>query len=380
MGRSAIWTILLLLGLSTAYGATDADVIKQAEEHFKAERYREAFDTIKPLADKGSPEAQGKLGALYMWGLGVSRDSAKAVELLKSAAEKNYSRSQHALCVLYRSGNGVPRDPKLAFDWCVSAAKNKNALAMTDVGLFYIHGDHVQRDPEQAYRFWEEAAGLGDIRANLNIAEMLDRGDLRGVKDPMGAVARRMAANLARDSFCANVEWPCPEPDALETCNAKVLVRKLNQGLDANTKAKAGHSALHCAGVKGDAELAGLAMQKGAQIDATNPNGVTALHLAAQSGSLEVVALLVTKGANVNATTHAKATPLHAAVLGRNERVVSFLIDKGADVNARGEEDATPLDVAVRPRRNASGAIFLPDQRIVELLKTKGGKCVAGQC
>jgi hypothetical protein len=49
-------------------------------------------------------------------------------------------------------------------------------------------------------------------------------------------------------------------------------------------------------------------------------------------------------------------------------------------VNATGEHGATLLDVAVRPRTDAVGLVFLPEKKIVDLLRAKGGKCLAGQC
>jgi len=361
--------------------ASDAEIIQQAEAQFKLEHYKEAFEIIAPLAKAGSAEAEGKLGALYSWGAGVKRDPDKGLALLQSAANKNYARAQHALCSMYASGSGVQKDMKQAFSWCERAAKGGNMLAMTDLGLFYMRGDSVAQSSKLAYQYWDRASNLGDPRASENIASMLDNGDLNGVKDPMGAVARRMTAALSKDNFCPNIEWPCPDEDPLEKCNVAVLKTKIEGGANINEKAKiGGHTALHCAAVRNNADLAKLVLANGSIVDAKNPNGVTPLHLAAQFGSLEVSSILLSNGAQINATTNLMATPLHAAVLSMDERVVTLLLDKGADVNAVGDRGMSPLDVALRPRRNNVGAVNMPNQKIVDLIKSRGGKCLSGQC
>ncbi|MDP2995446.1 MAG: tetratricopeptide repeat protein [Anaerolineales bacterium] len=68
------------------------------------ERYSDAARLLKPLADKGEPEAMAHLGFLYQVGFGVDRDVNKAVDLLTKAAELGIGVAAHNLGTLYLTG------------------------------------------------------------------------------------------------------------------------------------------------------------------------------------------------------------------------------------------------------------------------------------
>src|SRR5262245_35511182 len=74
----------------------------------------------------------------------------------------------------------------------------------------------------------------------------------------------------------------------------------------------------------GDAAAVRTLIQKGADVNATEPDGTTALHWAADAGSAEVVDLLIAAGARVARANQYGATPAglaadngHAAALER---------------------------------------------------------------
>jgi len=103
-------------------------------------------------------------------------------------------------------------------------------------------------------------------------------------------------------------------------------------------------------------------LDKGANINAKNPDGLTALMVAAFNGHLDVVKQLVEKGADLNERANSGWTALMcAAVEGRTD-VARFLLEKGADVNKRDNKGMTALMMSTR-----TGSI-----EVVKVLLDKG--------
>jgi ankyrin repeat protein len=114
----------------------------------------------------------------------------------------------------------------------------------------------------------------------------------------------------------------------------------------------------------GLAATAGLLLDQGADVNATDHFGNTALHLAVRYP--EVVRLLLERGARINARNAFGDTPLHKAVGDR--RIVELLLSAGADARARNLFDKTPLDYSLR------GGTSVYNLSIVELLIKAGAR------
>lgn len=85
-------------------------------------------------------------------------------------------------------------------------------------------------------------------------------------------------------------------------------------GMDASGSVGDGMTALHCAAMRGSAEVVEWLVEKGGvQINEVTEEGMTALHFAVEQGRREVVEYLVKKGADVNAKTIHGSTPLYIA-------------------------------------------------------------------
>ncbi len=99
---------------------------------------------------------------------------------------------------------------------------------------------------------------------------------------------------------------------------------------------------------KGDAETVGRLIAERVHIDARDDYGRTPLHVAAENGQAEVAALLIEAGADIEAQTTRIynlfwfATPLMVAAQRGHTSVVESLISAGADVNAREKTDLDP--------------------------------------
>src|SRR5689334_104193 len=145
-----------------------------------------------------------------------------------------------------------------------------------------------------------------------------------------------------------------PIADAASRGDDEAVRGLLQKGADVNAPQPDGMTALHWAAYKGDAEMAEMLLYGGAHADAVTRIGqYTPLHIASREGNTAVAKLLVEKGANVNAkTTNSGATALHLAAAAGNAELISFLLDHNADVNAREDEwGQTPLIFAASLNR-----------------------------
>jgi len=107
-------------------------------------------------------------------------------------------------------------------------------------------------------------------------------------------------------------------------------------------------------------------IDRGADLNLKGGYGRTALMFACQMGYLnfEIVKKLVHKGADVNEKDDQEITPLMFAVTFEKEEVLRFLIKNGADINASTQEGWTALSLA--KTNNIT--------RMVEVLKSLGAE------
>lgn len=99
----------------------DEAALKGAEEAIRARDYDTALGLLKPLAERGNPQAQNGLGTMYGHDLGAKQDTDESLRWEREAAEKGDPLAQFRLGTLYALGRGVPRDYDEAFDWISKA-------------------------------------------------------------------------------------------------------------------------------------------------------------------------------------------------------------------------------------------------------------------
>jgi hypothetical protein len=91
--------------------------------------YAAAREQWAPLAERGDPKAQFRLGCLYAFGQGVPKDYAFALRLYRLAAEQGDADAQNNLGGMYAEGLGVPADPVQAYMWFELAAEHGHEMA-----------------------------------------------------------------------------------------------------------------------------------------------------------------------------------------------------------------------------------------------------------
>jgi len=144
-----------------------------------------------------------------------------------------------------------------------------------------------------------------------------------------------------------------PVADAAMRGEADRVRALLQDGADVNQPQGDGMTALHWAAELGDAPLALLLLEAGADPAATTRlGGYTPLHLASRSGLAPVVEALLRRGAAAGQTTGSGAVALHLASAAGNPEAVKLLLSAGSDPNAReATAGQTPLIFAAARNR-----------------------------
>ncbi|MGH7830798.1 MAG: ankyrin repeat domain-containing protein [Candidatus Binatia bacterium] len=81
-------------------------------------------------------------------------------------------------------------------------------------------------------------------------------------------------------------------------------------------------------------------------VDERDKEGRTPLHAAATRGNAKVAAVLLQRGADVGARAADNSTPLHYAAAGGHVSVAELLLGAGADPNLKDKSGLTPIQRA----------------------------------
>jgi TPR repeat protein len=173
--RRTLWALLLISGLVSA---TDGDYQLGLSAYERGD-YAAALAQWLPLAERGDPEAQYRVGRLYYYGRGVDQDFVQAGEWYLRAAEGGHARSQSNLGTMYEQGRGFPKNDENAARWYAEAAEQGRPLAQNNLGRMYEEGRGVPRNDTRAVELYEAAAKKGYAEAQYRLGKMYETG--RGV-------------------------------------------------------------------------------------------------------------------------------------------------------------------------------------------------------
>lgn len=119
---------------------------------------RKEFARVKASADKGSAEAQFKLGMMYANGVGVKQDPEKAAKWHRKAAEQGLPRAQYQLGLDYADGQGVKSDDFEAVQWYRKAAEAGLPEAQYELGMCCLSGRGTKESGLEALDWFHKAA------------------------------------------------------------------------------------------------------------------------------------------------------------------------------------------------------------------------------
>ncbi len=129
------------------------------------------------------------------------------------------------------------------------------------------------------------------------------------------------------------------------------------------------HLPLSLTAFEGNAPIAALLIQAGANVNAVDQHGQTALDNAVTFHRSQVVTLLVAHGADIEFKDTAGTMALQRAVMADDPDMVALLLAHGANVNAQDVEGKTPL--ALLRNSNIQGRNH---PAILALLRQHGAK------
>lgn len=128
--RTTALAAAFALGLShTASATSSAEQLQQATAAYFQQDYASAFKLFLPLAKQGNPDAQFRIGELYLKGKGIAEDHKQAFYWLQKAAKQNVRTAKAMLGVLYYSGKGVKQDEKKGLKLIKEACKQGSQAA-----------------------------------------------------------------------------------------------------------------------------------------------------------------------------------------------------------------------------------------------------------
>lgn len=170
-------TLVVALSLSATAGPLEDGV-----EAYRAKEYAKAVELWQPLAEKGDPTAQYRLGTLYAEGKGVAQNDATAFMWMQRAAAQGNAEAQYGVGASYIEGLGVKKDAAEAAKWFLRAANQGMAYAQLNLGLLYASGTGVPQDNVEALKWLDLAlftlpagGARSDVsRAIVDVAAKMD--------------------------------------------------------------------------------------------------------------------------------------------------------------------------------------------------------------
>lgn len=126
--RPSILACLMLLVLAWT-GSTRAADFEAGCEAFDRGDFERALDEWRPLAERGHPAAQFRLGCLYAFGQGVETDHRRALGLYRQAAQQGDADAQNNLGSMLALGWGAEPDRVEGLMWLEIAARAGHQMA-----------------------------------------------------------------------------------------------------------------------------------------------------------------------------------------------------------------------------------------------------------
>ena len=135
------------------------DPIELGNKFYKEKKYYEARKLYLIGDERGSAEAQYRLGKMHLDGAGVVLSRTQAMTFFKRSADRGYSRGENALGYMYETQE-FP-DYAEAAKWYRKSAEKGYAVAQNNLGLMYQYGLGVKKSKREAKKWFKKSAKQG---------------------------------------------------------------------------------------------------------------------------------------------------------------------------------------------------------------------------
>jgi ankyrin repeat protein len=158
-----------------------------------------------------------------------------------------------------------------------------------------------------------------------------------------------------------------------ETGNADMARLLIDAGADVNARDRYNASSLDLAAWRGFADLVDLLLDNGAELPPANSqDGQFVAMFAADKGLVRLFNLCVDAGVDLGLRTESDGSLLHAASQGGSADVVTRLLEAGFDPNERDRYGRTPLHYAAEMGREAAAKILLDGGADIDARSSSG--------
>ena len=148
---------------------------------FKEGRFDAAGSLIDSV-DSDNPDVQSCLAAMYMEGVGVGRDYAKAFLYCEKIARLGDVGAKYTIGEMYDKGLGVAENEYAAVKWYEEAAQEGYAPAQYCLGVMYENGRGVRKSVHIAKSWYMDAAKQGNDDAKVALRRLEQSEDDRNEK------------------------------------------------------------------------------------------------------------------------------------------------------------------------------------------------------
>jgi TPR repeat protein len=133
--------------------------------------HKQAAVWYQKAADMGLHYSLCHLGALYISGQGVAKDTSKGLALCQQSAEQGSVPAMLRLGDLYLN-NDVLKNYESALHWFSSAASYRSVEGQFYLGVMLRDGLGIDKNPTVAREWFEEAASKGHVPAYFETATL----------------------------------------------------------------------------------------------------------------------------------------------------------------------------------------------------------------
>jgi TPR repeat protein len=154
MNRIIVRPLVAAMFMLCCGGAAASAPMDDARAAYQRHDYARAARLIRPLAERGNADAQGKLGDLYTRGRGVPQSYAEAARWYRLAAAQGNAQAQNNLGLMhYYMGKpgGDGEDYVRSYMWYdIAAAKNPEAVINLKAAAALLKPAQIARAREMA--------------------------------------------------------------------------------------------------------------------------------------------------------------------------------------------------------------------------------------
>lgn len=143
----------------------------------------QGYQYLLKAAEYGSVSGRAALGHVLMNGIGCEADKKEGVRYLEEAADAGHGAAAYELFSYYLGTENRPVSLEKAMKYLELAGKESNEAAYYSLGYYYYYGNqYIKKNYEQARIYMEKAAELGVVDAYSFLSEFYRNG-IGGPKD-----------------------------------------------------------------------------------------------------------------------------------------------------------------------------------------------------